>query len=199
MSNVHQRPLPPFRRMMIFVDGENLVCRYQHLVSKCGRISKPTVRHVKDILVWEEHFTELAETVGLHEVVRATYYTYVVGADDKVDEIEDKLKSLKFRHRDTVPVPEELSPVVFKKKAQQARAKGVDIAIAVDVMTQVHQGNVDTVFLLSGDGGYLPLMNEVVRCGKQVFVAAFSSGLDCQLRRVATKFDDLDRRAFQPP
>ena len=51
---------------------------------------------------------------------------------------------------------------------------------------------------MTGDGDYLPLLLEIQRQGKQVFVAAFSAGLNPMLKRRADQFYLLDATAFSP-
>jgi uncharacterized LabA/DUF88 family protein len=52
------------------------------------------------------------------------------------------------------------------------------------------------VYLASGDGDYLPLLQEVMRRGKQVEVLAFSSGLNEQLTYSVDRFLSLDEVFF---
>jgi uncharacterized LabA/DUF88 family protein len=50
----------------------------------------------------------------------------------------------------------------------------------------------DTLFLLSGDGDYIPLIQEVMRQGKKVVVGALTNGLNPRLKHMADMFVDLD-------
>ena len=183
--------------MMIFADGENLVFRYQAMIKK-GWTPRADIHHVQDVLVWYEAFSHL---VRMHEVLRATYYTYVVGDDKKVTQIREMIRRLTFNAHRSSTLPKTLMPKVFKKPSQAASGKGVDIEMTVDILTQVHDDNIDTVLLLSGDGDYLPLIREVQRCGKQVYVSAFSDGLNPELPIVADQFYCLDGTTWQgqPP
>jgi uncharacterized LabA/DUF88 family protein len=105
--------MPPFRRMMIFVDGENLVCRYQAMV-------------------------------------RATYYTYAVGDDERIEGIKKMIKDLTFAvHRNSV-LPNNLTPKVFKKSNRSAKAKGVDIEMTVDILSNVYRDNLDCYYRETG-------------------------------------------------
>lgn len=69
--------------------------------------------------------------------------------------------------------------------------------MTVDILTNVYQDNLDTVFLLSGVGDYGPVVAESKRMGKQVFVAALSSDLSPALRLSADYFMDLDGYFFK--
>ena len=61
----------PTRRMMIFIDGENLVLRYQNSL-KQGRVPNDGTFHIKDVAVWRTEFSNPAQW---HEILRVTYYT----------------------------------------------------------------------------------------------------------------------------
>ena len=153
----------PFKRLMIFADGENLVFRYQSMVTQGWVPRSDGVTHIPDVLVWHETFSQ---GVQLDEVLRATYYTYVVGDETKVRHVQELIKSLEFcGHRNSM-LPKTLTPQVFKKPKSSIRAKWVDIQLTVDVLNHVHRDNLDSVLLLSGDGDYMPVIAEVQRCGK---------------------------------
>ena len=79
---------------------------------------------------------------------------------------------------------------------QPAKTKGVDIQLTVDVLTHVHNNNIDAVYLFSGDGDYEPLVREVHANGKQVYLAAFSDGLNQGFTYLADLFIGLDRYFF---
>lgn len=188
--------VPAFRRMMVFIDGENLVHRFQHMVTKGWVPHTRDLAHIPDSVIWHSGFSIDGMT---HEILRATYYTYVVGDTSRVEEVEAQIRGLPFnRHRNS-PLPNQLTPRVFKKEKKTAKSKGVDIAMVVDILVHVHAGNLDTVLLLSGDGDYIPVMTEVQRSGKQCYVAAFSDGLNPKLPIVADAFSCLDSTAFASP
>lgn len=83
-------------------------------------------------------------------------------------------------------------------KPKNRSGKGVDIQTTVDVLTNVYQNNLDAVYLVSGDGGYAPLIHEAQRMGKHVVVAALSSGLSPKLKLIADSFVSLDNCYFEP-
>jgi len=177
---------------MVFIDGENLVFRYQTM-SKKGRIPKPGVIHIEDVLVW----TYGVYTPGDYDILRANYYTYAIGDDERIADINMKLKQLAFLTSFVTTLPRTLTPIVFRKPKQSAKAKGVDIQLTVDVLSHVHRDNLDAIFLLTGDGDYAPLIEEVLRCGKQVYIGAFSDGLNPKLVTLADEFYSLDNIFFE--
>jgi len=189
-------PNNPFlRRMMVFIDGENIICRYQHMV-KNGKIPRTTVIHENDVYVWEKNITE-NQIINKHEIIRATYYTYIVGDDNRKNEIEERIKMLEYVTHFASDLPNKLYPCLFKKDNKSRSGKGVDIQMTVDILNNIYRNNIDTVYLISGDGDYFPVINEVIRSGKQIYLAAFSSGLDTRLIKMVDAFLDLDKICFQ--
>ena len=64
------------------------------------------------------------------------------------------------------------------------------------VQTAVHHDNIDAVLLLTGDGDYIPLIEEIKRSAKQCYVSAFSDGLHPDLPLIADRFYCLDGTMF---
>lgn len=183
--------------MMVFVDGENLVTRYQAMLDEGWTPRQEGVTFDKDVLVWEPN----SVFMGLHVVLRATYYTYVQGSPESVAGVAQKIKDLNFcNYRPAGTsfghLPNTLTPCVFSKPKGR-KAKGVDIQLTVDILTHAYQDNCDTIYLMSGDGDYVPVLEEVQRLGKQVFISAFSSGLNPKLRLMADSFQHLDAYYLQ--
>lgn len=180
-------PFPSYRRMRVFVDGENLVVRYQEML-KAGWEPRPEVLHLQDIYVWSPLTTEEARG---HDIERCTYYTSTKGSDERVREVSAEIrKKLHVQKDHRSQLPSSLTPSVFSKVG--GRSKGVDITLAVDVLTHAHQRTVDTVLLATGDGDFEPLIKEALRSGCQVWLAAFRSGLSPRLPNLVDKVIDLD-------
>lgn len=181
--------------MMVFIDGENLTMRYQAMLEK-GRKPKPEVVHLKDTFVWHPQVLR----VVFFDIVRATYYTYAVGTDEYLKEVCDRLKQFSYVSR---PSRHEFSdtnlvyPKVFKKNRQSAKRKGVDISITVEALTHTFGNSIDIVYLMTGDGDYIPLVEEIMRNGKKVFLAAFSEGLNPALPNAVDIYNSLDDLFFE--
>lgn len=178
--------------MIVLIDGENLVFRYQALVDE-GKVPRDGTTHIPDTLVWHDTYTQLA---WRHHVLRATYYTYCVGDDQRIREVSSQIKGMQFGQWRFSPTSSNLSPVVLKKHNRSAKRKGVDIRITVEALSHAFRNNADVFLLLSGDGDYVPLVEELRRTGKQVYVSAFSHGLNTELPQVADQFYLLDGTAF---
>ena len=182
------RPMPSFRRMMVFIDGENIVFSYEKLVED-GYSPKDSVEHSPDVYVWEENSIK---NPGLHNIVRANYYTYATGSEEKINRIKTEIRSLSYQKHSDSPLPNYLYPIVFKKEKKTAQTKGVDIQMTVDILSQIYHDNIDTVYLIAGDGDYLPIISETIRMGKQIYMSAFSKGLNPKLEHKVDQFYLLD-------
>ena len=188
------------KRMMLFIDGENLVMRYQSMLTN-GLVPQPGIFHQPDIYVWHNNFYIPTD----HHVIRAHYYTSLVGDDEKLGSINSELKKMEVKiqrfdflaehvkhHTFTSP----LYPVIIKKSQKSNKTKLVDIRMAVDILTHVYQDNLDAVYLLSGDGDYEEVIREVIRKGKQIFIGAFSDGLNPVLKTLPDQLLILDSIFF---
>jgi uncharacterized LabA/DUF88 family protein len=116
--------------------------------------------------------------------VRAYYYTSTVGDADKIRSVKQALWDIGFQ------------PEVFKKPKQQDRTKGVDIALATDLLGNAYRDNYDAAVLVAGDGDYVPLVEEVKRLGKVVHVCFFREkgrGLSPDLRLASDPFWALEQ------
>jgi uncharacterized LabA/DUF88 family protein len=186
--------IPPFRRMMVFIDGENLVFRFQEMCEKwqANESFMPNVSHRKDVYVWVTH---MLPCVGMHEVIRCTLYTYIQGSEEDMRKVEEEILNLSFRGHNNSLLPNKITPSVFKK-ARGQKAKGVDIGICVDALSHAARNHYDTAVILSGDRDYLKLIREIQSYGKQCYVGAFSSGLSYELKNAADHFFLLDEPFF---
>jgi len=181
------RPMPTFRRMMVFIDGENIVFNYQKLLD--NGLTPKDVEHLPDVFVWHEGSII---NPGHHSIIRTNYYTYATGNEEKIKRINNEIKSLTYRNIPESSLPNHLYPIVFKKEKKEAKSKGVDIQMTVDILSQIYLDNIDTVYLIAGDGDYLPIISEVIRMGKQVYLAAFSEGLNPKLKHKVDQFNLLN-------
>jgi uncharacterized LabA/DUF88 family protein len=178
-------------RSILFVDGENLCMRYQEMLA-AGSSPRPGVVHLPDTFVWHSRMTR-TDNFQLCKIVRVCYYTSVVGDEPQVVEVKQQLSQIDFESRgDDGSMGGRIVPVVYKKPAKSRKTRNVDIQIVIDIMRFAFTDEIDRVYLASGDGDYLPLVQEVMRRGKQVELLAFSSGLNGSLRYSVDNFYSLD-------
>lgn len=183
-------------RSILFVDGENLTLRYQALLT-AGLKPRQNVLHLQDVFVWHPKLTGNSD-FELRKVVRVCYYTSVVGDDQQVRDVRRKLAEVRFTTiADDGGMSGQIVPIVFKKPSKSQKTRNVDIQIVIDVMRFAFTDEIDRVYLASGDGDYLPLIQEVMRRGKQVELLAFSSGLSSVLPYSVDSFYNLDPVFFR--
>lgn len=80
---------------------------------------------------------------------------------------------------------------VFKKQKQQTKSKGVDIALTTDFLSNAFLNNYDVAVLIAGDADYIPMVNEVKRLGKLVYIVFFHGeklGLNLALHLASDQF-----------
>jgi uncharacterized LabA/DUF88 family protein len=187
---------------LIFVDGENLVLRYQEML-KAGRKPAPGNVHVQDCFIWnqkilDDHFWNLK---------RVSYYTSVVGDDVRVREVRELIAATTFTCRTGV-VPSlgsgavaartgQIVPFVRKKSSKSRKESICDISITVDVMRACYRDHAKIIWLFSGDGDFLSLFNEIVHNGKVAYASAVSSGCNDEIRYAVDEFLPLDKYLFE--
>ncbi|MBI3447640.1 MAG: NYN domain-containing protein [Acidobacteria bacterium] len=171
---------------MMFVDGENFTIRAQEVASSTGRVLIPGQHYLKDTHFWfpgqglsgDRKLAFGRLNLALRSF-RSYFYTAVQGDDIKLDDVREALLALAF------------SPKVFRKP-KGGRSKGVDVSLTTDVLAHAQQGSYQACVLVAGDGDYVPLIQEVRRLGRNVFVAFFkNNGLSPELRLEADDFLDL--------
>jgi uncharacterized LabA/DUF88 family protein len=182
----------PNKRAMVFIDGENLAIRYKELTST--KTPHKENSHLEDVYIWQTGFTEII--AQSHEIIRTTYYTSAVGDENRLAAIRDDLSKMTYSKHVSSMLPNYLQSMVFKRDKETKRSKGVDIALTVEALMQSYNKNVDSILLMTGDGDFLPLINEIKRMGIFVYLESFSLGLNQDLKRSADYYCCLDGMAF---
>lgn len=175
---------------IVFIDGENLVARYQEMLRE-GAKPKNEVIHKKDEFLWHPGIAILTGCM----VKRIGFYTTKTGDSNAILELANEISETRYRHPMGTGF---LNPHVFKKARRGQKTKSVDINIVTDVLRHTFNNSVDHILLLSGDGDYLPTIEESMRHGVHVSVGAFSSGLNKHLKANVDEFFELDSIFFQP-
>lgn len=166
---------------------------------KGGAKPKIDVLHERDVYVWHPSITELCYC----DIVRLSFYQTIVGDEQKLNAVRKQIQEISYNFEPDTDAANQsssignLHPRIFKKESRSAKTKSVDINLTVDILRHAYQSKFDVILLLSGDGDYLPLIEEVSRFGMQIWVAAFSDGLNPQLRYAADEFFDLDEIFFE--
>lgn len=182
-------------RAAIFVDGENLVIRFQKMI-EVGWVPKREVSHEKDHFVWHR----MTAFYSNYQIVRVSYYTSTAGDQSNIDGLQDRIQAVNYyTPPQGSPMALPIVPRVFHKPVKSEKSRHVDIAITLDVLVATFTHQLDAIILISGDKDYAPLVEEVARRGKRAEVFALSSGLSPELRRAADSTNILDGLYFEKP
>ncbi|MCW5867452.1 MAG: NYN domain-containing protein [Candidatus Eremiobacteraeota bacterium] len=187
-----KRITPAGLRWMVFVDGENLAIRFKG--KACQVFGQTAVTNlseenfIEDVFVWPRNLARQPSALADHlykdfivspEPVALNYYTSITGDRQRVEMIEDALWRQKLR------------PIVFHKQKKDAKAKGVDITLTRDLLTQAFLDNYDLAVLFSGDADFVPVIEEVRRLGKSVILFAFNDWVKRELRNACNACFDV--------
>jgi len=164
-----------------------------------GKTPSSKVIHIPDIFVWHPQLTEWC----LLDLLRVYFYGSVVGDDRKLAATKAEIAKTKFNYTyEFGEAPDgaaQIVPIIFKKHAKTHKTRQVDIQITIDMMRFAQIPSIGVLYLVSGDGDYLPLIQETMRLDNEVYLASLSSGLSPDLRFSVDDFLDLDPIFFPPP
>ena len=179
---------------LILIDGENLLFRYEAMCRN-GRVPRAEVVHSPSKYVWCNHITKL----NFIHVLRVSYYTTFVGEDKAIDKICYEISNIRYSFDSDSEThgTGTLNPHVYKKSKQSTKTKSVDINLSIDALRHTYNRTVVNVDIISGDGDYLPLVNEIMRQGISVGIWAFSDGCHPDLKHVPDDFTCLDNLFFE--
>lgn len=171
-------------RVEIFIDGENLLTRFEVMSQDIG---PGDCDHISGVVLssWDMIL------IGGALPSRVSYYTAVVGDDAALESIRNQIAGIQY-HVGTEPPFLAVVPKVFKKSKRSAKTKSVDINLTTDLLRSAYNDTADRFVVISGDGDYIPVYEEVMRQGKRVTVGALSSGLNPLIRSRVDLFVDLD-------
>jgi len=178
---------------LVFVDGENLSIRYKEMLKE-GR--KPLATNVVNggSFIWSNNMF----SKNSWNIKRVSYYTSVTGSDDAILDLRKNISTTTYTSNDgSMRRTSQLIPFVRKKSNKSRKESVCDIAIAVDVMRACYNDHAPTIYIMSGDGDFVPLYNEVVHAGKHIYAAAFSSGQHEEIPLVVDEFFCLDDYFFE--
>ena len=163
------------KKVMVFIDGSNM---YHNLNACAGR-------HDIDF----EKFAQ--KLCGQHrELIRTYYYNVQLNqaADPKAYAAQQKFLSWLHKTSDL-----EVRLGRQQRKSNGAwEEKGVDVKIAVDMLTKAHKGHYDVAILVSGDSDLSEVVHEVKEQAKHVELAVFSGQQCFHLQQKADRCIDVD-------
>lgn len=186
--------------VLIFVDGENLVFRYQEML-QAGRRPAPDNIHISDSFIWNQRVLD----DHIWNLKRVSYYTSITGDDLKLRAVRERIAATSFTCRTGVVAgfgtsyttrTGQIVPFIRKKNTKSRKESICDIAITVDVMRACYRDHAKTIWIFSGDGDFLSLFSEIVHNGKTAYASALSSGLNEEIRYAVDEFLPLDKYFF---
>jgi uncharacterized LabA/DUF88 family protein len=171
---------PSFRadeRVMVFIDGSNL---YHVLGQTCGRHD----------LQFDKFAQKLANGRDLRRIY---YYNIRQEAFEDRSNATDQDKFLSSLY-DTPYLEVKLG--IWKQRGATMVEKGVDVMLAVDLVTHAYKDHYDSAIIVSGDADFYPALQAVKDVGKQVEVAAFDQNISSEAARVSDLHLKLNKTFF---
>jgi len=166
----------PQERLQVFIDHSNLY--------KALKEQDPNLLLKYDKLAWK--------LAGGRKLMRINIY---VSRLDKTLEPEPaRLQEAFLSKIQSIPlVTVNTRPLRYTPDGRRSREKGIDILLATDMLSQAYVNGYDSMLLVSGDGDYAPVLEEIKKMGKRVENAFFKSERSYALRNAADIFIDLDQ------
>ena len=166
-------PPMPKLRVAIFIDGSNLY----HSTKKDYRRTDLDLGKFADLLLAGRF------------LVRVYYYNASVLQEDGLELYKSQQRFFEvIRHLPYFEV--RLGKIL--KRGESRIEKGIDVRIAVDMLTMAHDDVYDVAVLVSGDADYVHAVESVKGTGKHVEVACFRSSRSDQLMQQADRVIGLD-------
>jgi len=168
-------PTPSYRSLMIFIDGGYLRKNVDNLDGKYNIIYQKFSRWLTDRAGSGRIQSELVRTYYYDAIVDQTDSNFI-SQSKYFDEIQ-KLSNMEVR----------LGRLI--KTDKNYRQKGVDILLAIDMLSKAYLNHFDWSILLAGDDDYLDLVRTVKNTtGKQVIGAYFKKTVS---ERLVKSFDRM--------
>ncbi|MEH2351120.1 MAG: NYN domain-containing protein [Nostoc sp.] len=124
--------------------------------------------------------------IELSQDASRTNFKYYTGIHSPMNDGQRRfIDYLKYQRYEVIGLP-----ILARPDSKSFKTVGDDVKIAVDIISEVKKG--DDVILVSGDGDFIPVVEEVKRRGVKVTVVAKKSMLSEQLSQVADEVIYLD-------
>ena len=170
----------------VFIDGGYL----RHLASDNNRpLYNP--RSLSSQIV--EH-REIQSWAGIQTAILNVRLARIIYYDAKSDEQEDEELKDYWAAVELLP---DVELGFGSVRGRPRRQTAVDTLIAVDMVVGAFTKLFSVAVLLSGDSDFVPVVDEVRRCGVMVVVAADQESLAEDLRRAADRFVPIDLKGAE--
>lgn len=164
---------------MIFIDGNNLY----HAMKEAGLDTN---------IDFYKFGRKLA---GERELIRIYYYNVPPKPDDRTMLPNPKTQKFYEKLAETPYLEVKFGRLV--KRDNRYIEKGVDVLIAVDILTKAFNNSYDTGILVSGDEDFAWVIRAVKDLGKNFEVASFPQQLSKELIKVADVVIELNKNFFR--
>lgn len=171
--------MPTDEKVMVFLDGSNLFWGQKYFAKEHQRDGRVDVMKL------------IANVLDGRRLVRATYYC------SRPERISPGQKSFHavLRDGEIMVIEKALKERVDLATGQvRCTEKGVDVALATDLLAFAWENAYDTAILVSGDADYIGAVNKVMDKGKNVELVSFKCQCSRELKdRVVSKIyiDDI--------
>ncbi|HEX3031994.1 MAG TPA: NYN domain-containing protein [Bacillota bacterium] len=162
------------KRVMVFIDGSNF---YHGLRANVGKTSVDFAKFSKMVCGPDR------------DLIRTYYYNVPLNKEDDGERYKKQQNFLEQLYETPLLT---VSLGRLERRGATYVEKGIDVNIAVDMLTLAFYNSYDVGILVSGDADYVKMVEEVKRLGKHVEVAYFAVGQSFHLRNVADKMIVLD-------
>lgn len=162
------------KRIMIFIDGSNM---YHNMMSN---FKKASLNYQK---------LSLKLTGGDRELIRTYYYNCPL--DQTKDMVAYKAQQRFLNNLYQTPDLEVKLGRLQRKPDGTATEKGVDVKLAVDMLIRAYKNHYDVAILISGDGDFAQVVQEVKDQAKHVELAVFPNQRCYVLRQAADRVVEL--------
>jgi len=141
-------------KAMVFVDGSNLLIEMFARLGKEGlRADRPSANAVQ--LANQILIEQAMSVMGRHQIVRSYWFGSVQGSEEFLHEVKQNLRAADFE-------------AVLFHKTKGRDEKGVDLAIAREMLIHAFNKNYETAILVAGDEDYVGLVQDLKRLGVRV-------------------------------
>ncbi len=164
---------PHYTKIMGFIDGSNLLIELSKEVGTDFRADKPPLPAISIAIRLISHLFQGEGKIPIRKYWFASYQ----GSEKDQILYAKELRRLTFE------------PVLFKK--HKGKEKGVDIALATEMLVNAFNQNYDIGVLVAGDKDYAGLVKEVKRYGPIIHGAFFKRGLSEDLSLAVDDFSDI--------
>lgn len=163
-----------YKKTMVFIDGSNLLIG----LSKEFNIKFDAVKPPFGIIELANKLLSDVWKDFKYDLIRKYWFASYQGDDAYYEQYALELRKYGFE------------PILFQNK-RKCKEKGVDIALATEMLVNAFNQNYDIGFLVAGDKDYEKLVTEVKRFGPIINGAFIPNGLSSDLKIAEDEYIDI--------